>query len=79
MWIAAIKDAALGHKMVGKDGEIYDKAPDPNAWQKATERAFGKAPLMTEDDEGNLKGLNIHVQFLAASDDLPPGEDEEAF
>ena len=45
-WISAIKDLALGHfsQVKTKDGEVkvYKTAPDPAAWQKATDRAFGK-------------------------------------
>jgi len=44
-WMDAIEDAALGHWIEAKqiDGSmrVYKTKPDPNAWQKATDRAFG--------------------------------------
>ena|SRR3990167_9293270 len=61
-WIDAIKDSAMGVKIVDEDGNTYTRAPDPNAWQKATERAFGKTPNVIEDEEGNQVGLQIIVQ-----------------
>lgn len=57
-WIAAIRDLALGHyiEVVGKDGKtqrVYKKSPDARAWEKATDRAFGKAtqPLSNDPDD----------------------------
>jgi hypothetical protein len=45
-WIEPMKDVAKGHfiQVTTKDGEVkvYKKAPDPNAWQKVMDRAFGK-------------------------------------
>lgn len=45
-WLTAIEDAAKGHFIIKQteDGEIkvYKKSPDPMAWEKAMNRAFGK-------------------------------------
>ena len=45
-WLDAIKDTALGHYVMQKtkDGDVrvYKKSPDPQAWEKALDRAFGK-------------------------------------
>ena len=45
LWIGAIRDSALGHRMVDKEGNIYTVKPDPSAWQKGMDRAFGSPDL----------------------------------
>lgn len=45
-WLKAIEDAAKGHYVIKQteNGEVtaYKKSPDPVAWEKAMNRAFGK-------------------------------------
>lgn len=45
-WLTSIDDAANGHfvEVKTKDGQVkvYKKAPNPQAWEKAMDRAFGK-------------------------------------
>lgn len=59
-WMDAIEDLALGHKEMTSDGEVYTKAPDPIAWQKGTDRAFGKSPeTLNHLNDGGSFEVNI--------------------
>lgn len=57
-WIGAIKSAALGHYVEVKNADgtvkVYKKSPDPSAWEKGMNRAFGapeQSVDMTSDGE----------------------------
>jgi len=71
-WITAIRDASLGHFMQvkTKDGEVkvYKTAPDPQAWEKATSRAFGKPEQPIDHTTGGEKMQGVVI--------LPPLRDD---
>lgn len=76
-WMDAIEDVALGHKVKGADGNVYTKSPDPVAWQKATDRAFGKPEQAIDVTSLGEQIENVNVQFISA-DNPAAGEDEAA-
>jgi len=64
-WVEPIEDLAKGHfvEIEGKDGttKVYKKAPDSAAWQRAMDRAFGKAAQSVDvtSDGKELQGVVV--------------------
>ena len=63
-WLNAIKDPARGifREVKQPDGtyRVYKEAPDPEAWEKAMNRAFGK-PAESMDLTTNGKDLPVPI------------------
>lgn len=75
-WKDAIGDVAKGHWVMkeNEDGttRTYKKSPDPHAWEKAMDRAFGKPKQELEvqekpdeETQGRLEGLEAEMEALA--------------
>lgn len=65
-WLTAISDAAKGHFIEIKQADgtvkVYRKAPNPQAWEKAMDRAFGK-PDQSIDHTSGGKPLNALAEL----------------
>ena len=75
-WIDAIQDSALGHWMEVKQADgtvkVYKTKPDPSAWQKGMDRAFGAPEQEVDLTSGGEKISSLRETLLILANGNDP-------